>query len=788
MDPRPDHAPDPDAPPSAEPPVETEGIRLGPRSKSAAGLKAVQKSLGIGASEMGIIRGARALLALNQKHGFDCQSCAWPNPDEHRNMFEFCENGAKAVADEATTRRITAEFFAKHSVRDLAAQSDHWLNMQGRLTAPMVLRAGATHYEPIGWESAFALIGTELKALASPDNAAFYTSGRTSNEAAFLYQLFARAYGTNNLPDCSNMCHESSGSALTPTIGIGKGCVTLADLEKAGAIFILGQNPGTNHPRMLTTLQVAKRNGCRIVSINPMPEVGTERFVNPQDLKNPLRAPGVLLGHGTKIADLWLQVRINGDMAAMQGIIKALLEDEGRSGSRAVDRGFIEAHTTGFEAFEAGIRATSWDDIVAGSGVAEAEIRAAARIAADASGVIACWAMGLTQHQNAVATIQEVINFLLVGGNIGRPGAGPCPVRGHSNVQGDRTMGIYEKPSPAFLDRLAREFSFDPPRRHGLDVVDTIKAMHDGRVKVFFALGGNFLSATPDTAFTAEALRRCRLTAHVSTKLNRAHLVTGETALILPCLGRTEVDRQAAGEQFVTVEDSMGIISASRGRFEPASGDLLSEPAIVAGLARATLGPERPADWSALAGDYDRIRTHIENVVPGFDSFNSRIRKDPFYLPNGVRDARRFDTPSGKAVFTVSPLPRESLRPGQLVMMTIRSHDQFNTTIYGLDDRYRGIFNGRRVIFMNEGDIARAGLVQGQLVEITSHFNGVERSAPQFMVAPYPIPRGCAATYFPEANSLVPIDSVAEVSNTPTSKYVVITVAPSAVQVPAPTD
>jgi len=787
MDPRFNPTPDQEGPPSAEAPVETEGIHFGPRSKAAAGLKAVQKSLGISAAEMGLVRGARALLALNQKSGFDCQSCAWPNPDEHRSTFEFCENGAKAVADEATTERITPEFFAKHSVRELAAQSDHWLNRQGRLTAPMVLRPGAAHYEPIAWESAFALIGAELRALASPDNAAFYTSGRTSNEAAFLYQLFARAYGTNNLPDCSNMCHESSGSALTPTIGIGKGCVTLADLEKAGAIFILGQNPGTNHPRMLTALQAAKRNGCRIVSINPMPEIGTERFINPQDL-NPFRAPGVLLGHATKIADLWLQVRINGDMAALQGVMKALIEEGDRGGSRAVDREFIATHTTGFEALEASIRVTSWGDIVASSGVTEAAIRAAARIAADANGVIACWAMGLTQHHNAVATIQEVINFLLIGGNIGRPGAGPCPVRGHSNVQGDRTMGIYEKPGADFLDRLGREFSFDPPRRHGLDVVDTIRAMHDGRVRVFVGLGGNFLSATPDTAFTAEALRRCRLTAHVSTKLNRAHLVTGEIALILPCLGRTEVDRQTAGEQFVTVEDSMGIISASRGRFEPASGHLLSEPAIVAGIARATLGPDLPVDWSALTGDYDRIRRHIESVVPGFDSFNARVRKGPFYLPNAVRDSRKFETASGKAVFTVHPLPRESLAPGQLVMMTIRSHDQFNTTIYGLDDRYRGIFNGRRVIFMNPDDIGQAGLVQGQLVDLTSHFNGVERRAPQFMVAPYPITRGCAATYFPEANSLVPIDSVAEVSNTPTSKYVVITVSPSASQVPVPVD
>ena len=770
--------------PSAETPVETEGTRLGAASKSAAGLRAVQKSLGTGIAEMGLVRAAKMLLAVNKEDGFDCQSCAWPSPDEHRHVFEFCENGAKAVADEATTRRITAAFFAKHSVKDLAVKSDYWLGRQGRLTAPMILRPGADHYEPVGWDDAFGIIAAELNALPSPNGASFYTSGRTSNEAAFLYQLFARAFGTNNLPDCSNMCHESSGSALAPTIGIGKGCVTLADFEEADAIFILGQNPGTNHPRMLTALQAAKRRGCRIVSLNPLPEVGTEHFKNPQDLMNPLRIPQLLFGAGTKLADLWLPIRINGDMAALQGMMKVMFEEEARSPGKVLDLEFIGTHTAGFDALNAHIASVSWGEITAGSGLTQEEIRSAATIAMGARSIIVCWAMGLTQHRNAVATIQEVINFLLLGGNIGRPGAGPCPVRGHSNVQGDRTMGIYEKPSVDFLDRLGDEFSFSPPREHGLDVVETIKAMHEGRVSVFFGLGGNFLSATPDTALTAEALRRCRLTAHVSTKLNRSHLVTGRTALILPCLGRTEVDRQAGGEQFVTVEDSMGIINPSRGTLEPASGDLLSEPAIVARLAAATLGGGRPVDWMALAGDYDAIRRHIERVVPGFDSFNPRIRKGPFYLPNAARDHRRFATPSGKAEFTVHALPNETLGPGQLVMMTIRSHDQFNTTIYGLDDRYRGVFNGRRVIFMNPDDVSEAGLVQGQLVDLTSHFRGVERHAPTFMVAPYPIPRGCAATYFPETNSLVPIDSVAEVSNTPTSKFVVITVKASERRLP----
>lgn len=772
-----DSQPSPKA--SALPPVELDGTDLRRPPTAAAGFEAVKKTVSFSVSAMGIGRATKLLLAINQKDGFDCQSCAWPSPDEHRHVAEFCENGAKAVADEATTRRITREFFRTHGVAALAEQSDHWLGQQGRLTEPMVLRPGSKFYEPIPWDDAFRLVADELRALPTPDAASFYTSGRTSNEAAFLYQLFVRAFGTNNLPDCSNMCHESSGAALSATIGIGKGCVTLADFEQADALFIVGQNPGTNHPRMLSSLQAAKRRGCRIVSINPLPEVGTMRFKNPQDLKNPLRAPGVLFGSGTTLADLWLPVRIAGDMAAFQGIMKELLAEEDRNPGSVFDREFIARHTTGFESLIAHLRTVAWEEIARSSGLSREQLRAAAEIVLGAPRIIVCWAMGLTQHKHAVGTIQEIVNFLLLRGNIGRPGAGPCPVRGHSNVQGDRTMGIWERPSARFLDRLAAEFSFSPPRHHGVDVVDTIKALHEGRVQVLFALGGNFLSATPDTAFTAEALRRARLTVHVSTKLNRAHLVAGGTALILPCLGRTEVDRQTAGEQFVTVEDSMGIVNPSRGRLPPASEQLLSEPMIVARLAAAVLGPRTPVDWLALAGDYDRIRDHIARVVPGFENFNARIRQGPFYLPNGPRDRREFPTPSGKAVFTVHALPEEELSPGQFLMMTIRTHDQFNTTIYGLDDRYRGIFNGRRVVFLHPDDIAALGLMQGQLVDLTSHFRGERRTAPKFMVAPYDIPRRCAATYFPEANVLVPIDSVADVSNTPTSKSVAITIAPS---------
>jgi molybdopterin-dependent oxidoreductase alpha subunit len=765
--------------PEAQPPVETEGLRQGSPSKAAAGLMAVEQTMAFSVREMGLVRGIGTLLKLNQKDGFDCQSCAWPNPDGHRSFAEFCENGAKAVADEATTKRIGAEFFRTHSVRELSEKSDFWLGQQGRLTEPMVLRRGSDHYEPISWEGAFELVARELKALPTPDGATFYTSGRTSNEAAFLYQLLVRAFGTNNLPDCSNMCHESSGSALGPTIGIGKGCVRLSDFDQADAVFIIGQNPGTNHPRMLTALQSAKRRGCRIVSINPMPEVGLVRFKNPQDLMNPVRAVGMIFRPGTPMCDLWLPVRINGDMAVMQGIMKEMIEQEDRRPGTVLDRTFIDAHTSGAAELIAHLRSVDWGAIIAGSGLSREQIRRAAEIAMGARAIIACWAMGLTQHRNSVGTIQEVMNFLLLRGNIGRPGAGPCPVRGHSNVQGDRTMGIYEKPSTEFLDRMASVFGFEPPREAGADVVDSIKAMHAGRVRVFFGMGGNFLSATPDTEFTADALRACRLTAHVSTKLNRSHLITGDNALILPCLGRSEVDRQSGGDQFVTVEDSMGVISASRGQLEPASPQLRSEPAIVAGLAKAVLGPGKPVDWDALAADYDRIRDLIERVVPGFESFNPRIKAGPFYLPNGARDSRTFATPTGKAVFTVHDLPVRELAAGEYLMMTIRTHDQFNTTVYGLDDRYRGIYNGRRVIFMNPDDVRDAGLVQGQLVDLTGVFRGERRHAPQFMVAPYEIPRGCTATYFPEANVLVPVDSVAEVSHTPTSKSVVITIAPS---------
>jgi molybdopterin-dependent oxidoreductase alpha subunit len=622
----------------------------------------------------------------------------------------------------------------------------------------------------------------ELNALPTPNAAAFYTSGRTSNEAAFLYQLFARQFGTNNLPDCSNMCHESSGVALKESIGIGKGCVRLEDFECTDAIFIIGQNPGTNHPRMMTTLERAKKSGATIVAINPIRETGLISVVNPnpQEYRNPLRfAAKMLFNHGTPLGDSWLPVRVNGDMAAMRGIMKEMLHEEERRPGAALDRQFIDQYTTGFEEFAAHVCATPWDQILEISGLTREQIRTAAEIAMRAKRIICCWAMGLTQHKNAVATIQEVMNFLLLGGNIGKRGAGPCPVRGHSNVQGDRTMGIWERMTDAFREKLSREFQFSPPLGHGTNTVETIKKMHEGKIQFFFAMGGNFLAAPPDTEYTAKALHKCRVTAHVSTKLNRAHLITGEIALILPCLGRSEIDRQESGEQFVTVEDSMGIINPSRGHAEPASQHLLSEPAIVAGLAKATLGSRSTVGWDGLVANYDRIRDRIERVVPGFENFNARIRKDVFYLPNDARDRRKFNNPEGKAKFSISQLTPPNLAPDQYLMTTVRSHDQFNTTIYGLDDRYRGVYNGRRVIFMNGDDIKAAGLRQGQLVDLTSYYKDEMRTACHFMVAPMEIARRCTATYFPEANVLVSINNSADRSNTPVSKSLVISIAPS---------
>ena len=768
---------------NAEIPRQPDEARTGRRAKAAAGVTAIAETVRFGVKEMGVRRTVSTYLAVNKKDGFDCQSWAWPSPDGARHLAEFCENGAKSISSEATRKRLTRGFFAEHSVDELAQRSDQWLNEQGRLTEPMVLRAGSRHYEPIGWDAAFALVADELHQLDSPDQATFYTSGRTSNEAAFLYQLFVRSFGTNNLPDCSNMCHESSGAAMVESIGVGKSTVVFTDFDETDTIFIIGQNPGTNHPRMLTALERAKRNGATIVSINPMPETGLMRVrnPNPQEATSLLAYPAELLGPGTELSDLHLAVRVNGDVALLKGIMKAVLDEEDERPGEVLDRMFIDRYTHGFDAFADDLRATSWEEIVEASGVELDQIRAAGRIAANAERMIACWAMGLTQHRNGVDNVSATMNLLLLGGHIGRPGAGACCVRGHSNVQGDRTMGIWERVNQGFLDALGREFEFAPPRQDGLDSVDSITAMYDGDVKVFVAMGGNLLAAAPDTAYTAVAMQRCELTVQISTKLNRGHLVTGRQALILPCLGRTEIDRQRSGEQFVTVEDSLCVISSSRGSLEPASPDLRSEPAIVAGLAAAVLGDGYQGDppairWAALADDYDRIRDHIANVVIGFEDFNARIECDVFYLPNAARN-REFATGTKRANFAVTEIPQHSLRPGEFLLTTVRSHDQFNTTVYGSDDRYRGVFGGRRVIFVNHDDAASANLREGELVDVTSHFAGQQRVMTEVQVVPYPIAKRSAAMYFPEANVLVPVSSVADGSNTPTSKSIRITLS-----------
>ncbi|MFH7335687.1 FdhF/YdeP family oxidoreductase [Streptomyces sp. KHY 26] len=729
---------------------------------AAAGLPAVGHTLRIAQRQMGVRRTALTLLRVNQKDGFDCPGCAWPEP-EHRHTAEFCENGAKAVAEEATLRRVTPEFFAAHPVADLANRSGYWLGQQGRLTHPMYLPEGAAHYEPVTWERAFGIIAEEITALASPDEAVFYTSGRTSNEAAFLYQLFARELGTNNLPDCSNMCHESSGSALSETIGIGKGSVLLEDLYKADLIIVAGQNPGTNHPRMLSALEKAKANGAKVVSVNPLPEAGLERFKNPQTPQGMLR--------GAALTDLFLQIRIGGDQALFRLLNKLILEADG-----AVDEEFVREHTHGFEEFAEAARSADWAETLAATGLTRAEIEQALEMVLASERTIVCWAMGLTQHKHSVPTIREVVNFLLLRGNIGRPGAGVCPVRGHSNVQGDRTMGIFERPAPAFLDALEREFGFAPPREHGFDVVRAIRALRDGKAKMFFAMGGNFVSASPDTEVTEAAMRRARLTVHVSTKLNRSHVVTGARALILPTLGRTERDVQEGGEQFVTVEDSMGMVHASRGRLAPASTHLLSEPAIVCRMARAALGDRSVVPWAEFEKDYGAVRDRIARVIPGFADFNARVaRPGGFALPHAPRDERRFPTATGKANFTAAPVEYPELPEGRLLLQTLRSHDQYNTTIYGLDDRYRGITGGRRVVLVNPEDARSLGFTEGAYVDLVSEWrDGVERRAPGFRVVLYPTARGCAAAYYPETNVLVPLDATADTSNTPASKSVIV--------------
>lgn len=750
-------------------PTEKEQVEFDKPGEVAGGIPAVVSSFKEGISEMGLKPCVKTFLQLNQVNGFDCPSCAWPDPrpEDRSSIAEFCENGAKAVAEEGTQERADPKFWKNHSIETLLQWPEHRLGKAGRITHPMILKAGATHYEPVSWEKAFSLMASKLKSLSSPDEAIFYTSGRTSNEAAFLYQLFVRAFGTNNLPDCSNMCHESTSVGLRESIGFGKGSVRLEDFYVADLIMIIGQNPGTNHPRMMSALQKAKRKGAKIISINPLPETGLMSFKNPQELKGWVGTP-------TELSDLFLQVKINGDIALIKAILYVLYQLEKERPGEIFDQDFIKNYTTGYDDLVADLSGQDLSKLAEQCGVAESEIIDAADLISRNKKMIICWAMGVTQHENGVANIKEIVNLLLLRGSIGIPGAGACPVRGHSNVQGDRTMGIWEKLDSELARNLKKNFSFDPPMKDGYDVVGALNAMHQGKASFFMSMGGNLLLASPDTNYTAEAMRRCDLTVMVSTKPNRNHLVTGKTALILPCLGRTEEDIRNGEAQFVTTENSMGIVQASKGKNKPASPHLLSEPEIVARLAMATLENNPSIDWQHLISHYDHTRNAIESCIAGFNDYNTRVRNaGGFYLPNGP-STRTFPTDDKKAHFTVVPVPVWQLEPDEFLMTTIRSHDQFNTTIYGYQDRYRGIKHGRRVVMMHPEDIRQAGFHRGDTIDIINTHGGVLRTAENFTVMPYQIPQGCIATFYPEANVLVPIDQFAEKARTPASKSVVV--------------
>tara|TARA_B100000767_G_scaffold275211_1_gene311042 strand:- start:10019 stop:12295 length:2277 start_codon:yes stop_codon:yes gene_type:complete len=744
-------------------PLEGIPLKIGKPKTTAAGIPAVISSAKHALKKMGLKNTIKTLRMVNQKDGFDCPGCAWPDP-EHRSSFEFCENGAKAVADEAMKANVNAKFFAKYSVKDLSGKSDYWLNNQGRINQPMYLGPGELNYSAISWEKSLKLISRKINSLSSPNRAVFYTSGRTSNEAAFLYQAFVRLLGTNNMPDCSNMCHESSGKALIQTIGIGKGTVTLDDFNHADTILVIGQNPGTNHPRMLTALRDAKLKGAKIIHINPLPETGLVRFKHPQDYMTLNLA-------STGLADMHLQVKIGGDAALLQAINKLTID------AGSIDDGFISKKTKSYEELAKSLENIDWNRIETDSGIARTQIDKLSNIIINSKSIISCWAMGLTQHRNGVHVIQEVVNLHLLGGHIGRVGAGLCPVRGHSNVQGNRTVGIWEAPSDSFIEKMELGLKSSMPRKHGYDVVHSISAMESNDVDFLFCLGGNFISATPDTTRTATAVSKLDMVVHVSTKLNRSHLVNGSESLILPCLGRTESDIQAEVEQFVTVENSMGIVHKSQGQLKPASNLLRSEPWIIGNLADLTL-PESNIDWLGCVENYDNVRDLISQSISGFEDYNSRVRQpNGFYLPNPPKDSCEFETDDGLAHFSVNPLPDVSLNEDEFVMMTIRSHDQYNTTIYGLDDRYRGIKGNRRVLMMNPHDMLERNLKTRDPVNITSHFKGTKRISQKWLVIPYNIPKRNLAAYFPEANELVPLESTAAFSNTPTSKWIICTIS-----------
>ena len=749
------------SPVRATTPIEEEKLVVKNPPQKVAGLKAVTNSFKIGLHETGISKTLKTMRSVNRFDGFDCPGCAWPDPDNHRSGFEFCENGAKAFATEATNSRVTPQFFLENSVSSLSEQSDMWLDKQGRITQPMFLDTDEDHYIPIQWHEAFDIIANSIN-LDTPERVALYTSGRCSNEAAFLWGTLARQIGTNNLPDCSNMCHESSGVALSRSIGIGKGTVTLEDFDHADLVIVVGQNPGTNHPRMLSALSSCKRNGGSVLSINPLEEAAMKRFKHPQEIFG-------MLGRGTQIADDHIPVRINGDSALFKGFAKIILENDSQN------HDFIKSNTNGYDDFVNHLNQTEWDDIVSMSGISKDRILEIGNVISKSKSMIVCWAMGITQHKNSVSTIHDIVNLLLLGGHFGRPGAGVCPVRGHSNVQGDRTVGINHHPSESFLSAIDNEFGITSPRNSGVDTVQLIQGALEKEFDVLLCMGGNLLSAMSDTKTTAKAISNIGLTVQISTKLNRSHLVTGKQALILPCLGRTEIDQQESGNQFVSVENSMGIVHSSTGGLKPASKFLKSEVAITCSLGNALFGTS-PINWSSFTTDYDLIRDSIQRVIPGFDEYNRRVREEGgFYLPNGPRDGPTWKTSSGSAEFISDKLSTIDNSDGY-VMMTIRSHDQYNTTIYGMDDRYRGVYKARRIVLMNPIDMENEGIKPSEQIDLVSKFSGIERYAEQWKVVPYSIPRGNIATYFPEANVLIPLDSVADSSNTPTSKSVVVNI------------
>lgn len=762
---------------SAEPPVEDvtdADIEVTHPKHVAVGLPGILHSMEPALRQLGPKRTAELFTSINQRGGFDCMSCAWPDPDD-RKKLEFCENGAKAVIWEATPVVIPSAFWAEHSLTDLADKSEYWLGMQGRLSEPVYKPAGSDHYRPVSWDEAFAIVGEQLRGQESPDEAVFYTSGRASNEAAFVYQLFVRAFGTNNLPDCSNMCHESTGTALGEVIGVGKSTIRYEDFEQADLIIVMGQNPGTNHPRMLTALEDAKQAGATIVSVNPLPEAALERYKNPQTVRG-------MVGRGTVISDQFLQIRLGGDMALLQAVSKRVLEAEAAAPGTILDHAFLAEHCLGLEELTAHLADLDEAAVLEATGLSSEQIDELAERYIASNATIVTWAMGLTQHKAAVNGIKEIINLLLLRGNIGKPGAGASPIRGHSNVQGDRTMGIWEQMPESFLAAMEREFAVPMPREHGVDAVNAIRAMQRGEVRTWISLGGNFVAAISDTAAAEAAIRGTQLSVQISTKLNRSHAVTGEAAIILPTLGRTEIDLQASGPQMVSVEDSVCAVHASHGRIPPAAPGLLSEVAIITRLARATLGEESGIAWQAFEDDYDTIREHIGRVVPGCEGYNEQIRReDGFVLPNGPRDSRTFTNPEGRALLTVNELEPIHCPPGRLLLQTLRSHDQFNTTIYSLNDRYRGIKKGRNVVFVNPEDLRDLGLEDGQTVDVFSEWAGQpDRELRGFRVVSYPTARGCAAAYFPEANVLVPLDSTADRSNTPVSKAIVVRLQPAA--------